>query len=58
MKFFKASEGKEKIKDTIIKMIDEMHLESEDIVYFHVDRKSDFDELIKELERSTLNCIE
>jgi ribose 5-phosphate isomerase RpiB len=58
MRMFLGSEGKEEIKDAIIKMLEEFQLEAEDIIYFNVDRKSDYNDLIKELERATLSCIE
>jgi len=58
MKLFLGSEGKQEIEATILKMIEEFQLEPQDMVYFHIEKKADFDILLKELERSTLNCIE
>ena len=50
MKLFLGVEGKEKIKAAIVKMIDELELEAEDQIYFHVEKKSDFDALVKALD--------
>ncbi len=52
MRLFLGLEGKQEIIAAIIKTFDELKLEEDDQIYFHIEKKSDHDNRVEELDKA------